>query len=137
MEYCKHCGSEGLVKNGLVKGKQRYKCKLCSKSTRSGDNRVKYSLEKKIKVIKMYLEGVGIMSIERLEAVPNPLIIYWIRNLSKLLKEKLTSIQVPAEAKDIEILELDELFTYCQKKLPECTFGLLLIGTEIKLLISK
>lgn len=137
MECCKHCGSDDLVKNGLVKGKQRYECKACSKTTRIGDERVKYSLEKKIKVIKMYLEGVGIMSIERLEGVPNPLIIYWIRNLSRLLREKLTSTPIPEEAKDIEILELDELFTYCQKKLPECTYGLLLIGTEIKLLTSK
>lgn len=55
------------------------------------------------------------MSIERLEGVPNPLIIYWIRNLSKLLREKLVFTPIPEEAKDIEILELDKLFTYCQK----------------------
>ena len=45
--------------------------------------------------------------------------------------------KVPEKAKDVEILEVDELFSYCQKKLPECTYGLLLIGTEMKLLISN
>ena len=137
MESCKHCGCTQLVKNGVVKRKQRYKCLSCKKTFRVGDERVKYSLEKKLKVIKSYLEGVGIMSIERLEGVPNPLIIYWIRQVSDLIRQRLHSVQVPDNAKDIEILELDELFTYVQKKLPKSTFGLLLIGTEMKLLISK
>jgi len=54
-----------------------------------------------------------------------------------MLREKIESTKVPEKAKDVEILEVDELFSYCQKKLPECTYGLLLIGTEMKLLISK
>ena len=58
------------------KSKQRYECKVCSKAIHIENERVKYSLEKKIKVIKIYLEDVGIMSIERLEGIPNPLIIY-------------------------------------------------------------
>ena len=36
----------------------------------------RYDYHKKLKVIKMYLEGVGIRSIERLEDVSNELIIY-------------------------------------------------------------
>ena len=72
-----------------------------------------------------------------MEGVSAALIVYWIRRASLLLKEKIIAAQVPDNARDIEMLEADELFTYCQKKLPECTYGLLLIGTEIKLLISK
>jgi len=37
----------------------------------------------------------------------------------------------------MSILELDELFTYCQKKLTKSTFGLLLIVAEIRLLTLK
>ena len=98
---------------------------------------MKYSMEKKIRVLKWYLEGVGIRSIERMEGVSAALIVYWIRKMGKLLRERVESTKVPEEARDIEILELDELFTYCQKKLPKYTYGLLLIGTEMKLLISK
>ncbi|MGX6960725.1 MAG: hypothetical protein ACIPMY_05925 [Rickettsia endosymbiont of Pentastiridius leporinus] len=134
---CKNCGEGERVKNGYVQGKQRYKCKGCGKSYREGDLREKYSLEKKLKVIKWYLEGVGIMSIERMEGVPNPLIIKWIRKFSKILRQRLNEVEIPADAKEIEIIELDELFTYCQKKLTKSTYGLLLIGTEIKLLTLK
>ena len=41
------------------------------------------------------------------------------------------------DEKQIDIIELDELFSYCQKKLTESTYGLLLIGAEVKLLILR
>lgn len=137
MLRCKNCGSEKKVKNGCPNGRQRYKCKECGKNYVAGDLREKYSIDKKMRVVCMYLEGMGIRSIERLEGISNPLIIKWIRKFSKLLRHKLNEVNIPQEAKQIAIIELDELFSYCQKKLIKSTFGLLLIGTEIKLLISK
>ena len=85
----------------------------------------------------MYLEGVGIRSIERLESVHNSLIIQWIRKFSKILRSNLNEAIVPEDVKEIQILELDELFSYCQKKLTKSTYGLLLIESEITLLILK
>ena len=137
MENCKYCLSDKLVKNGIVHGKQRFKCKDCGKNSRAGDLREKYSTEVKIKVVKMYLEGMGIRAIERLEGVSNPLIIQWIRKFSKILRHELDKVEIPQDAKNIQILELDEMFSYCQKKLTKSTYGLLLIGTEIKLLTLK
>jgi transposase-like protein len=121
---CKFCASEQYVKNGYSKGKQRYKCKKCSKNFKEGDLRERYDIEKKLKVVKMYLEGVGIRSIERLEGVPNPLIIKWIRKFSKILKAKLNEVEIPDDVKKIRIIELDELFSYCKKKLTKSMFGL-------------
>jgi hypothetical protein len=72
-----------------------------------------------------------------MEGVPNPLIIKWIRKFSKILRSRLNEVKIPDDARKIEIIELDELFSYCQKKLTECTYGLLLIGTEIKLLTLR
>ena len=138
MSYiCKHCGNSERVKNGYVQGKQRYKCKECGKTYREGDLREKYTNERRLRVIKWYLEGAGIMSIERMEGVPNPLIIKWIRKFSKILRARLNEAQIPEDAKKIEIIELDELFSYCQKKLTKSTFGLLLIESEVKLLTLK
>lgn len=134
---CKHCGGTERVKNGFVQGKQRYECLGCGKTYREGDLREKYSLETKLRVIKWYLEGAGIMSIERMEKVPNPLIIKWIRKFSSILRKRLNEAEIPEEAKKIEIIELDELFTYCQKKLTASTYGLLLIESEVKLLTLK
>ena len=134
---CKHCGSEKRVNNGYVQGKQRYKCKDCNRTYREGDLREKYSNEQRLRVIKWYLEGAGIMSIERMEGVPNPLIIKWIRKFSKILRQKLNETPIPKDIKDIQILELDELFSYCRKKLKKSMYGLLLIDSEVKLLTSK
>ena len=63
---CKHCGSKKRVKNGYVQRKQRYKCKDCNKTYRADDLRERCSNEKRLRVIKWYLEAVGIMSIEGL-----------------------------------------------------------------------
>lgn len=135
MVICKHCGEVKLVKDGIVKGKQRYLCKDCGKTFRDGDAREKYTIEQKIRVIKLYTDGVGMRSIERAEGVSTPLLIHWIRNFGKMLREKISTTPIPNDAKDIEILEMDELFTYYQKKHKKPMFGLLWTETEIKLLI--
>ena len=62
------------------------------------------SQDQRLRVIKWYLEGAGIMSIERMEGVPNPLIIKWIRNFLKLLRQKLNATPIPEDAKNIQIL---------------------------------
>ena len=135
MICCKYCGNEKLVSNGIVKAKQRYLCRECGKTSRSGDNGEKYGIEQKIKIAKLFTEGRGIRSIERVENIPSSLIIHWIRGFSKMLKAKLCATEVPAELKEIEILEMDELFTYYQKKVKKPMSGLLWTETGIKLLI--
>ena len=138
MNACKNCGTDKLVKNGKNKlGAQRYKCKECSGTYIEGDARLKHGLAKRLKVINMYLEGVGIRSIERLEGVSNPLIIYWIRHFAELIRKEIRRRPIPDNPKDIAIVEVDELFTYYKKNANEHMYGLLLTETEIKLLISK
>ena len=44
------------------------------------------SLSKKIKVMKLYINEVGVKSIEGSEGISTPLIIYWIRNFCRMLK---------------------------------------------------
>jgi len=138
MNHCKGCGGSKLVKNGRSEeGSQRYKCKECRGTFREGDRRLKYSFEKRLRVIKMYLEGIGIRSIERLEGVSNTLIIYWIKHFSELVRKELRLKAIPDKIEDIEILEIDELFTYYKKSKTEPMSGLLLTETGIKLLISR
>ena len=57
---CKFCGKSHYKKYGFLGNKQKYKCKECGRVFVIGDNREKYSYDKKLKVIRMYLEGVGI-----------------------------------------------------------------------------
>ena len=137
MIKCRHCGCEELSKDGIIKGKQRYKCKRCKRTTRENDQRYKYSISTRLRVLKGYLEGVGIMALERLTGVPNPLIIKWIRNYAKILGELIAKATVSKKLENVEILEMDELFTYCKKNNTESMFGLLLTETETKFLILK
>ena len=58
----KFCNNDVVVKNGVVYGKQRYKCKACNRNFRLEDKREKYNEEVKLKVIKLYLENCGIRS---------------------------------------------------------------------------
>lgn len=101
-----------------------------------GDGRLKYGLENRLKVIKMYLDGVGIRSIERLEGVSGALIVYWIRHFARLIRKEMIRKELPEKVEDIAILEIDELFTYYKKRPNEPMYGLLLTETEIKLFIS-
>ena len=138
MNSCKHCGEEeNLVKNGVILEKQRYLCRSCGKTFREGDKREKHTLERKIRVMKLYTEGVGIRSIERIEGVSGAIIVHWVRKFGKMLKQKLCTTKVPDDCKKIEILEVDELFTYHQKKAKKPIYGLLWTETGIKLLISR
>src|ERR1044071_3526217 len=135
MLNCKYCSCSRIVMNGYVGGKQRYRCKECERTFREGDKREKHDINKRLRVLRWYLEGAGIRSISRMEGVSAPQVIEWIRNAAKIIKDKLREVKLPEEAKEIQILEVDELFTYCQKKLTKSTYGLLLIESEIKLLI--
>jgi transposase-like protein len=138
MEGCKLCGNKRVVLNGHSKsGQQRYKCRACDKTFGKGDARVKYDLQQRLRVLRMYLEGIGMRSIERLENISTPLIIKWIRGFASMVRREMQSVEIPEDIKNIEILEIDELFTYCQKNFKKSTYGLLLIGTEIKLLQLK
>jgi predicted metal-dependent peptidase len=112
------------------------------------DGRLKYTLKQRMRVMQLYLENVGIRSIERLENIPNPLIIKWIKAFGRSIKAELNKIissyaDIPDNIKkgNITLLECDEIVTFVKKNsktkenIP--TFGLLLIGTKIALLTLK
>ena len=80
---------------------------------------------------------MGIKAIERLEGIPNPLIIYWIKHYADILKKKLDATEIPKKLSQIEILEMDVLYSFVKKRETESTFGLLWTETGIKLLILK
>ena len=39
--HCRYCGSEKTYKSGIIRGKQRYKCKDCGKNFLETDGRSK------------------------------------------------------------------------------------------------
>lgn len=74
---CQKCQSENHVKDGIVKGKQRFICKEC---------KYRYTVEykgksKEIKrlALHLYVEGWGFRSIARIVKVSNVAVLKWIK----------------------------------------------------------
>ena len=141
---CKYCGSEHTVCNGNKYNKQRYVCKDCGKSFSREDNRLKHDNLERILALLLYANGMSLRSTQRvLESyfnvkIPFKLILDWIANMSKQLQLDIDKNNKKQKPKTIEILELDELYTYFynlkKNKEKNAKYGLLLIETEVKLL---
>ena len=128
---CKYCNGNRINKFGKQNNKQRYICRDCKRIWTEGkDNRIKYSNDKRIRVIKMYLEGVGIRSIERRMKVTDTTILRWIKKFGKTIKEEIMkniNDNIPDDIKElkekkkknIEVLEGDEIVTYVKERIKE------------------
>jgi transposase-like protein len=132
MKECKFCNGKQLIKSGKAREKQRYRCKACGRNQILGDKREKYSNKMRYIALAMYLNSCGFRSIGRVLKIPFQLVHYWVRKAGELVEERASKINNPS--REIEILEMDELYTYVQKKSGKYEYGLLLIGTEMKLL---
>ena len=63
---CPKCKCEEYQKNGVVKGKQRYKCKECGYNYRTEKYYKYYTDEEKKEALRYHNEGIGFRRIGRL-----------------------------------------------------------------------
>lgn len=124
---CPKCKSENKVKDGFVKGLQRYQCKSCS--YRFTVEYIGKSNSIKRNALHLYLEGLGFRSIGRYLKVSHVAVFNWIKSYGEGVDELRTD-------HDIEVVELDEMHTYIQQKKTTAGSGLLLIDMEKDLSIS-
>lgn len=140
---CKRCGGSAVVKNGKVRGKARYRCKACLYNFTDGDGRSDYEAQTKQMVVRMYLNNCGLRRIAEILELPLATVFVWVKKAGQIVDDMVKNR--PQEGGDIEILELDELYTYVKKSQERArkqakelantpAFGLLLIGTDSKLL---
>jgi len=109
---CPKCRSAKRCKNGLIKGKQRYRCKEC------GCNYTVSSLsrtprEKRIECIRLYLEGVGFRGISRLTGVSHTTVMRWVHKLGDDIERFRPQT---GEVEPVSVMELDEMWHFVQKK---------------------
>jgi hypothetical protein len=118
---CPKCESERKVKNGTIKGVQKYKCKACNYSYSVMIKSTAKPLSVKRKALQLYLEGLGFRSIGRILDVSNVSVLNWIRSFGEQVKalQKITE--------EIKIVELDEMHSYIGQKKTTAGSGLLLI----------
>lgn len=108
--------SERIIKTGHRDGQQKWRCKDCGKFQGVEDRREKYSKKEREMALTLYLEGCGFRRIARIlinmfeKHFCYQIVILWIRKEAKGIES--TKIKVK---KEIQILEMDELYTYIKK----------------------
>lgn len=117
---CPKCKSSKNTKDGVIKGKQRYKCKKCNYRYTVEIKSTSKSQDMKRLALELYLEGLGFRSIGRVLKVSHVSVYNWIKEYG----EKIDDIKSDNK---IEVMELDEMHTYIGNKKTSVGFGLLLI----------
>jgi transposase-like protein len=121
---CPRCKSNDKVKNGIIKGVQRYRCKECEYNFTVEKRSGEYSNDIKRKALQLYLEGLGFRSIGRILSVSNVSVLNWIKEFGKEVKD------LQSDDKTVEYAELDEMHSFIGNKKTTVGYGLLLIDLE-------
>ena len=127
-KQCPSCGSEQVTKRGFRKEQQRYVCKSCKKTFSEHI----HTQDKKDFALFLYLNSNGIRQISRIVKVAPSLVLFWIKKAHENLKDL---IKRRAESKrNLDVIELDEIYTYVKKNFTGCSYGLLIAEEKSVLL---
>ena len=118
---CPKCNN-AVNKNGLVAGKQRWKCKSCGFQFTRTIPRGR-SAEIKIWAVLLYLNGMSMNSIAKLLKVSTPAVLKWIKKFAQENYEK-------PEPSKVTVMELDEMWHYTKRKKTNFGYGKLLIELQ-------
>jgi transposase len=108
---CKACGSEEHIKNGFMRGKQRYRCKACGLNFTDTPLPGK-PLAMKVTAVLLYVSGLSMNRTAKLLGVSTPTIQAWIEQFAKVYAQK------PAPEGRAVVIELDEMWHYLKKSEP-------------------
>src|SRR5690349_11713837 len=105
---CKACGSEEHIKNGFMRGKQRYRCKACGLNFTDTLPPGK-PLAMKITAVLLYVSGLSRNRTAKLLGVSTPAIQAWIEQFAKVYAQK------PTPEGRAVVIELDEMWHFVEK----------------------
>src|SRR3954449_13156750 len=105
---CKRCGSEDHVKNGLMRTKQRYRCKACGLNFTDTPARGK-PLALKVAAVLLYVSGLSMNRTAKLLGVSPPTIQAWLEQSAAAYAQK------PEPEGRAVVIELDEMWHYLKK----------------------
>lgn len=111
MLSCKNCEEKQVVKNGIVRQQQRYRCKSCGYNFVIGDKRVKMETAVK-RAFAVILYALGKSSygfIAKLFGVTPPAVQKWLKKEAEILKE-------PEISAEIREMEFDEMWHFVGSK---------------------
>ena len=105
---CKGCGSEEHVKNGLMRGKQRYRCRACGPNFTDTPPRG-MPLAVKAAAVLLYVSGLSMNRTAKLLGVSTPTVQAWLERFAEDHAKK------PEPEGRALVIELDEMWHYLKK----------------------
>src|SRR6187551_2847274 len=106
---CKGCGSGEYVRNGLMRGKQRYRCKGRGLNFTDTPPRG-MPLRVKVEAVLLYLSGLSMNRTAKLLGVSTPSVMTWIEQFAKAYAQK------PEPEGRALVIELDEMWHFLKKR---------------------
>ena len=95
---CKRCGSEEHVKNGLMRGQQRYLCKACGLNFTDTPPRGKPLALKAVAVL-LYVSGLSMNRTAKLLGVSTPTIQAWLKPCSRVSRSRWLWMVMPSTSR--------------------------------------
>src|SRR3954451_3684151 len=105
---CEGCGSGEHVKNGFMRGKQRYRCRACGLNFTDTPPR---GMPPRVKVeaVLLYLSGLSMNRTAKLLGVSTPSVQAWIERFAEVYAQK------PEPEGRAVVVELDEMWHFLKK----------------------
>lgn len=111
MKTCPYCQyTDGQIKNGMnPSGTQRYWCRACRRAYTPEPKPSGYAETVRQQAVQLYVDGMNLRRIARTLGVNHQSVANWV----KAQAVRLPPAPVPSA---VETIELDELFTFVEKK---------------------
>jgi len=76
---CPRCNSQQSIKSGIVRGRQRFRCKKCGYYYTVNKLGKKINNYHVVKALQLYLEGLSYREIERILGISHVSVMNWVK----------------------------------------------------------
>ena len=129
-KYCPKCHSKNFVKSGIIKERQRFKCKSCNYYFTVQKLGKRIEGEYVIKALQLYLEGISFREIERILNVSHVSVMNWVKTYN--IKRPKTTVNIQPE---VQILKHKEVLALLDDESNIDHGGLLVTPMDSKYLV--
>ncbi|HAF47452.1 MAG TPA: hypothetical protein DCG83_07180 [Cryomorphaceae bacterium] len=129
-KHCPKCDSKNFVKSGIIKERQRFKCKSCNYYFTVQKLGKRIEGEYVIKALQLYLEGISFREIERILNVSHVSVMNWVKTYN--IKRPKTIVNIQPE---VQILKHKEVLALLDDESNIDDGGLLVTPMDSKYLV--
>jgi len=129
-KHCPKCDSKNFIKSGIIKERQRFKCKSCNYYFTVQKLGKRIEGEYVIKALQLYLEGISFREIERILNVSHVSVMNWVKTYN--IKRPKTTVNIQPE---VQILKHKEVLALLDDESNIDDGGLLVTPMDSKYLV--